>query len=74
MHSEHNTKMSLTNICGNCLAYIGTSHQDFTWKQLFVSGIAFAVQSTGASFCAGSLLKDSVKSVAMNAQLYLSRI
>lgn len=41
MHSEHNTKMSLTNICGYCLAYIGTSHQDFTWKQLFVSGIAF---------------------------------
>lgn len=41
MHSEHNTKMSLTNICGYCLAYIGTSHQDFTWKQWFVSGIAF---------------------------------
>lgn len=41
MHSEHNTKMSLTNICGYCLAYIGTSPQDFTWKQWFVSGIAF---------------------------------
>lgn len=41
MHSEHNTEMSLTNICGYCLAYIGTSHQDFTWKQFYVSGIAF---------------------------------
>lgn len=36
--------------------------------------LALLLQSTGASFCTGCLLKGSVKSVAMNAQLYLSRI
>lgn len=33
MHNEHNIKMSLTNICGWCLSYIGKKHQDFPWKQ-----------------------------------------
>lgn len=77
MHSEHNIKMSLTNICGWCLSYIGKHHQDFTWKQH--SHLTLLLQSTVALFFTSCLIKKGKKkgtkfiaSSAVNAWLYLS--